>query len=178
MMVWKSAKASRETRLLASSWAIRARQRSEETIAVSRKWRRANVVSPPPAGPQSTTRDGSGTRTTISGDHAVDQRAWCRSPRGDAIRRLDPPPSLRRPRAVRSVDVGQRLAVPHGIADFSHQHDADRGIDAVVLRGPAGTQPQRRQPYRLRVDRPDNPRRPRLHGDANRRGRHPAGGRA
>src|SRR3989475_5377837 len=137
MMVWKSSKASRETRMLASSSAIMARQRSEETIAVSRKWRRANVVFPLPAGPQSTIRDGSGTRTTISGDHAVDQRAWCGSPRGNAIRRLDSPPSFRGPRAVRSVDVGQWLAVPHGIADLSHQHDADRRIDGVVLRGPA-----------------------------------------
>src|SRR2546427_9680423 len=144
-----------------------ARQRPEEPIAGPRRWRGPTAASPPPAGPQSTTRDGSGTRTTISGDHAMDQRAWGRSPRGDAIRRLDPPPSLRRPRAVRSVDVGQWLAVPHGIADFSHQHDADRGIDAVVLRGPAGTPPHRRQPYRLRVDRRDNPRRPRPHGAAN-----------
>src|SRR2546422_1677085 len=149
MMLWNSSKASRETRMLASSSAIMARQRSEETIAVSRKWRRANVVFPLPAGPQSTTRDGSGTRTTISGDHAVDQRAWCRSPRSDAIRRLDPPPSLRRPRAVRSVDVGQWLAVPHGVAYLSHQHDPHRGIDAFVLRRPAGTQPLFPPPQRL-----------------------------
>src|SRR2546428_13591727 len=136
MMVWKSSKASRETRMLASSSAIMARHRSEETIAVSRKWRRANVVFPLPAGPQSTTRDGSGTRTTISGDHALDQRAWCRSARGDAIRRLDPPPSLRRARAVWSVDVGQWLAGPHGIADFSPPHDADPRLDSGVPRRP------------------------------------------
>src|SRR3990172_2012330 len=162
-----------------------ARQRSEETMAVSRKRRRAKVDLPLPAGPQSTTRDGLGIvrrRATASASPAAARlppRPRCGSaaaareeyqPTGRRRARGGAPPPLspRRSPAPRRV-ARPRAPPPPPLAPgggrlLSHlapQADAARRVDRVLLARPPRAQRHGGEPDRLRVDGGDEPAAPR-----------------
>src|SRR5438445_3437 len=58
---------------------------------------------------------------------------------------------------VPCVDLGERLALGHGVAPFPAADDADRVVDRVLLGAPSRTEAERRDPDRERSESRDVP---------------------